>query len=137
MVEDWVLDTNVVLDWLVFDDASMQLPAARLRAGHARWLSCPAMRAELDDVLARAVFAQRGAFHAALHALLAAHATTLADPAVKAPLQCRDPDDQVFLDLAVQHRATLLLTRDRALLELAPRAVALGLRIVRPAALAG
>ena len=135
MVEDWVLDTNVVLDWLVFDDASMQLPAARLRAGRARWLSCPAMRAELDDVLARAAFTQRGAFHAGLHALLAAHATALVDPTATAPLRCRDADDQVFLDLAVQHRATLLLTRDRALLELAPRAAGLGLRIARPAAL--
>ena len=136
MVEDWVLDTNVVLDWLVFDDASMQRPAAQLRAGHARWLSCPAMRAELDEVLARAAFTQRGAYHAALHALLAAHATLLPDPAASAALQCRDVDDQVFIDLAVQQRATLLLTRDRALLELAPRASALGLRIARPAALA-
>ena len=136
MIDGWVLDTNVVLDWLVFDDASMRAPAARLRAGDARWLSCPAMRAELDDVLARPAFARRGDFRAALRALLDSHSGLLADPATDARLRCRDADDQVFIDLALQHRAALLLTRNRALLELAPHAAARGLRIARPDALA-
>ena len=35
---------------------------------------------------------------------------------------CRDPDDQKFLEAALAARAEFLLTRDRALLELAPRA---------------
>lgn len=37
-------------------------------------------------------------------------------------LLCSDPDDQVFLDLAVTRGATFLLSRDRALLKLARRA---------------
>ena len=135
MLDGWVLDTNVVLDWLVFDDPTMRVPAARLQSGAARWLSCPSMRAELDDVLVRPAFARRGDYRAALHELLAAHASALADPRPNPRLRCRDVDDQVFVDLALQHRAALLLTRDRALLELAPQAAALGLYITRPAAL--
>jgi predicted nucleic acid-binding protein len=134
--EGWVLDSNVVLDWLVFNDASMHEPAARLRAGHARWLICPAMRVELEDVVTRPAFARRGDFGAALRALFDTRAQLLADPTTDARLRCRDVDDQVFVDLALQHRAALLLTRDRALLELAPQAAARGLRIARPDALA-
>jgi predicted nucleic acid-binding protein len=37
-------------------------------------------------------------------------------------LLCSDPDDQVFLDLAVTRGASFLLSRDRALLKLARRA---------------
>jgi hypothetical protein len=45
--------------------------------------------------------------------------------------RCRDPDDQKFLELARACRADLLLTRDRALLELARRTP---FRIVTPRA---
>jgi predicted nucleic acid-binding protein len=56
-------------------------------------------------------------------------------PVAQAPagLRCSDADDQVFIDLALAERAQWLLTHDRALLKLARRAAALGLRIVRPA----
>ena len=47
-------------------------------------------------------------------------------------LLCRDKDDQVFLDLALQQRADWLLTRDRDLLCLARKARTLGLRIATP-----
>ena len=48
------------------------------------------------------------------------------------PLQCRDPDDQMFIDLALAQRARWLLTRDRALLALARPAAAYGLEIAAP-----
>jgi predicted nucleic acid-binding protein len=35
--------------------------------------------------------------------------------------QCRDPDDQKFLELAMAANADVLVTKDRALLELARR----------------
>jgi predicted nucleic acid-binding protein len=47
-------------------------------------------------------------------------------------LRCRDADDQVFIDLALVHRARWLLTRDKALLALARRARPLGTEILRP-----
>jgi predicted nucleic acid-binding protein len=41
-------------------------------------------------------------------------------PQVQLP-QCRDPDDQKFLEAALAARADFLVTRDQALLELARR----------------
>jgi predicted nucleic acid-binding protein len=45
---------------------------------------------------------------------------------------CRDPDDQKFLEAALNSRADFLLTKDRALLDLARRVAPL--RIMTPEA---
>ena len=135
----WVLDTNVVLDWLVFADAHMQAPGHCLREGRARWLHTPAMLEELFDVVSREqVLRRAGADAAALgHRVERAardHGLSLPE-APACAWRCADPDDQMFIDLAAQSRAHCLLTRDKALLALAPRCSALGLRILRPAEL--
>jgi predicted nucleic acid-binding protein len=118
-----VVDTNVALDLLVFDDASAQPLAVQLERGLARWIATPAMRDELERVLAYEHIAAR------LNArgLLAAqvldafdHHVTLTGPAVRAALTCSDPDDQKFIDLAVQHRC-VLLSKDAAVLSLKKR----------------
>ena len=133
----WVLDTNAVLDWLVFDDASMRAPAARLHAGMACWAHTGAMLDELADVVSREVITRRaGAAPAELLARVeqarAAHGLLL-PTAARCAWNCADADDQMFIDLAVHARASLLITRDKALLALARRAAACGLRIARPA----
>ena len=46
-----VLDTNVALDLLVFDDPSVLALRAALAGGHLRWLVLPGMRDELARVL--------------------------------------------------------------------------------------
>ena len=51
--------------------------------------------------------------------------TTLVDPAPKAKWACKDPDDQRFIDLAVQHKATLL-SKDQAVLCMAKRLLTAG-----------
>jgi predicted nucleic acid-binding protein len=48
------------------------------------------------------------------------------------PLLCSDPDDQVFIDLALSRKVGWLLTRDRALLKLKRRAAAQGVVIAPP-----
>ncbi|MBW4048907.1 MAG: PIN domain-containing protein [Proteobacteria bacterium] len=130
----WVLDTNVVLDWLVFDDPAMQQPSTWLKSGRALWVATDAMREEALEVAARPVFAKHGGA-ADLCAKIAAafrdHARML-HPANAAKLRCADPDDQLFVDLALGHAAERLLTRDRALLALAPAARTQGLSIARP-----
>ncbi len=135
----WVLDTNVVLDWLVFADAHMRAVDAWLRDGRARWLHTPAMLEELLDVVSREqVLRRAGAVADALarRVLDAAGEHGLCRPEAPAcAWRCADPDDQMFIDLAAQARAQCLLTRDKALLALAPRCAGLGLRIVRPAEL--
>ena len=46
-------------------------------------------------------------------------------PAPRASAVCKDPDDQQFIDLAVQHGA-ILLSKDQAVLRLRKRLMALG-----------
>lgn len=117
-----VLDTNVWLDWLLFNDPG----AVRLRQAHAAGMlalvASADTRAELAIVLARSAF---GLSPAEVADRLAEHdrVTTVREPPAPSvcSLRCKDPDDQKFLDLAVTCNATLLVTKDRALLRLAAR----------------
>ena len=106
-----VLDTNVVLDLLVFGDAAAQPVKLGLQAGSLRWLATAAMREELARVLAYPKLAPRVAFHrGSADAVLQdfdRHAALVEAPA-KASVTCGDPDDQKFIDLAVAHRCPLV-----------------------------
>lgn len=129
-----VLDTNVVLDWLVFRDPRAAALGDAVACGAVRWLSCTAMRTELAHMLASARL-DRWSPDAA--AVLSAHDRLAVDQASPAGLpagrpRCSDPDDQVFLDLALAQRARWLVTHDRALLRLARRVARHGLAILPP-----
>lgn len=105
-----VLDTNIVLDLWVFDDPASQSLSLAVQQGHICWLATLAMRDELARVLdyphiarrldARALSAGNVLAHFDRHA-------QLQPDAPRAPYVCKDPDDQKFIDLAVQHRAAL------------------------------
>jgi predicted nucleic acid-binding protein len=136
-----VLDTNVVLDLLWFDDPGVTPLAAALDAGRVRMVSCPALREELARQLASARLARwaQTPSHAA-EALERHDAWARIGRLVPTPvaptcpaLRCSDADDQVFFDLALAQRADWLLSHDRALLKLARRARPMGLRIATPA----
>lgn len=126
-----VLDTNVVLDWLLFDDHRVAALAGAIVRRRVRWLATRAMRDELRHVLERGLAARRSAEATALLAAWDAHATVVAQAATQ-PLRCADPDDQIFVDLGLASGAHWLVSRDRALLKLARGAAPLGLRIVEP-----
>ena len=118
-----VLDTNIVLDLLVFGDAAAQPVAQALRGGSLHWLATAPMREELARVLGYPKLAPRVAFHrGGAQAVLAdfdRHAQLLPVPA-KAGVTCGDPDDQKFIDLAVAHRCPLV-SKDREVLRLRKR----------------
>ncbi|MEJ8840404.1 putative toxin-antitoxin system toxin component, PIN family [Ramlibacter sp. AN1133] len=118
-----VLDTNIVLDLLVFGDPHAQPLSAALAAGELRWLATAAMREELARVLRYPKLAERVAFHRGTeHAVLAdfdRHANVVEVPP-RAGVTCGDPDDQKFIDLAVAHRCTLL-SKDREVLRMRKR----------------
>lgn len=128
-----VLDTNTVLDWLVFRDAGMAPVVAALEAGTLRWLACGAMRDELARTLAYRSLAKWLPDSERTLATFDQLARLLPEPP-PAPqhLRCSDPDDQVFLDLALAQGARWLLSHDRALLRLAKRVRPLGLMITAP-----
>ena len=121
-----VLDTNVWLDWLVFDDPSVAALRAAVEAGRAEVVIDQVCEEELASVLA---YPRRGrpldaAAQAACLKRCRAAARRLDVPAAHAagPLpRCRDPHDQKFLELALSCGADFLVTRDRELLVLARR----------------
>lgn len=126
-----VVDTNVVLDLLVFDDpASVPLREA-LRLKQVTWVATQAMRDELARVLNYPQIVPRLAYYqlSAEQVLAQFEALVRYLPIPpKAPVRCTDEDDQQFIDLAVAQRATLL-SKDRAVLACTKRLAALGVTV--------
>ncbi len=131
-----VLDTNVVLDLLVFRDPACTALGGLLDRAALAWYATAAMRDEFDDVLARPAFARWAGRRESIGAQWARWSQFVEGTARNSQpqlLRCADPDDQMFLDLALELRPSCLLSRDREVLRLAVLARGLGVRIVTPA----
>ncbi|WP_428421857.1 PIN domain-containing protein [Methylibium sp.] len=128
-----VIDTNAILDWLVFRESTAIFGRA-IETGALRWMATPPMLLECQRLFASSSLAHWRPDAARLEAAWTrwAHVETSAIPC--GPLRCTDTDDQMFIDLALARRTPWLLTRDRALLKLAKRAERLGVRIRTPSA---
>lgn len=128
-----VLDTNAVLDWLLFADPGMQAVATAIKQGRLRWIATAPMRGEFAHVLGRGLAAAHNADSAQLEVTWEQRCIEYPPaPPAATPLRCTDTDDQKFVDLALAAGARWLVSRDRALLKLRSRAAALGLAIVAP-----
>jgi predicted nucleic acid-binding protein len=129
-----VLDTNVVLDWLVFEEPSVDMLVAALATGRIRWMATASMRGELAHVLGRGLAAARQLDAQAVLATWDSYASVHPEAPAQRVHRCTDPDDQKFVDLALGVGARWLVSRDRAVLKLARRAASSGVEIVRPEA---
>jgi len=128
-----VIDTNVLLDFWVFDDAAARPLRAALESGQVNALRSGDSVDELTQVIMRTRFdlATEARFG------ILRDWDRLATPVERvfgAPYACSDRNDQKFLDLAYTARADWLVTKDKALLKLARRARRDGLLILEPAA---
>jgi putative PIN family toxin of toxin-antitoxin system len=132
-----VLDTNVVLDCMLFQDTACTRLSSMLLAGQLHWHATAPMRSELASVLPRRQF-QRWTPDCEYILSVFDRLTDLRPqpPCAVGPsakLRCRDPDDQKFIDLAVTVGARWLLSKDRALLDLARPARVHGVQVLTPA----
>ena len=129
-VQKLVLDTNIVLDLFVFNDAASAPLRQALEARELDWLATQPMRDELARVLAYPQIIPRLNFYnLTAEDVLAAfdrHAQ-ITPVAPKASVTCSDADDQKFIDLAVAHQA-LLLSKDEHVLSMKKRLLAQGIR---------
>ena len=142
-----VLDTNIWLDWLVFDDPGVAPIKASVEAGGAEIFITEACEQELARVLAYTLrkkvldTAAQTTCLAQFRRAARIHTPTLPLPRergrelfVAALPVCKDPDDQKFLELARDCLANFLVTKDRDLLVFARRKYHyLTFRIVTPA----
>ena len=135
-----VLDTQIWLDWLVFDDPGVRALRNAVERGRAQVFMDAACDAELERVLAYDL--GRHSIPPAAQAAALAQARRLSSrientltPAERTGLpRCRDADDQIFLEAALAARADVLVTKDRALLELNRRRTRpLPFRVLQPA----
>lgn len=131
-----VLDTNVVLDLLYFDDAPARPLRQAIESGRAR---CVVSNATLDEwrrVLAYPAFGLDAARQAVLfdryqsltlpqRVVAAADLPRKGGPAHRGSRpawgrlpRCSDPDDQKFIELAVAARVQGLVSKDHAVLSL-------------------
>ncbi len=134
MVLRLVLDTNVWLDWLVFDDPGIKPLQAAVAAGSAEIVINSDCEAELLRVLAYPL--QKWTLDPGRQAACITACRAVAHKAempcfINLPA-CADSDDQKFLELAAGAGAHYLLSRDQALLVLANRRPPLPFHIVTP-----
>lgn len=136
-----VLDTNVVLDCLVFRDSGVRALMAALESRTAQPLVHQFSLDELKHVLAYPqcrldLVEQRQVFDR--YVALASWPCTpegFSRDALELPTgfpRCLDADDQPFLALAYHAHADALVTKDKALLTLAKKAQKFGLTIRAP-----
>jgi putative PIN family toxin of toxin-antitoxin system len=134
-----VLDTNVVIDWLVFDDPFMNPLRHGVRDGRVVVLTHEPAVAELQRVLGYRQLKLDDARRADVFANYLAQSTPVAMPpgfSLKTLLlpggfpRCRDRDDEHFLALAYHARADALASRDNAVYGLKVRAAKFGMNIL-------
>ena len=119
-----VLDTNVVLDMLVFDDPMVRSLARALEVGQVTAWADGDTLAELEHVLTYPTFkldeAARRKARARYRSLVRLAPERMNTPLPPLP-RCRDQDDQKFLVLAAHVGAAWLVSKDKRVLALAGR----------------
>ena len=113
-----VVDTNVALDLLIFNDPRTAPLRTLLAQGRLDWIATQVMRDELERVLGYPHIVSRMDFYrvdvAQVLAAFDAQAR-LVGIAPRVAYVCKDADDQKFIDLAAAHRA-ILLSKDKAVI---------------------
>ena len=134
-----VLDTNVVLDWLVFDDLLMNPLRDGVRNHSVVLLTHqPAIdelqrvlgyqQLKLDDARQIEVLAQ---YQASSSVAILPKEFSLSHLLLPTGFpRCQDRDDEHFVALAFHAKADALVSRDKAVLELSKRAKKFGLKIL-------
>jgi putative PIN family toxin of toxin-antitoxin system len=128
-----VLDTNVVLDLFHWGNVDAVPIMAALEAGQIECFADERTLDELKRVLTYPQLKQTPEMIAERYARYS-QLIKLVPPgeAPKLP-RCKDRDDQKFLELAARCEANLLVSKDKALLQLRGRTT-LGFQILKPAA---
>lgn len=123
-----VLDTNVCLDLFVFEDARWQLLLQDLQDRKLLAVTSDACRNEWQRVLnyphLPVTEHTKPAIIERFDSLVARVSPTAGGPALP---KCSDPDDQKFLEIARDAHASLLISKDKAVLKLARKTKQLGI----------
>ena len=117
-----VLDTNVVMDLFHFRTPTLAPLLAAMTSGTVICLANDATLSELERVTGYKQFRLDADGRQRVFDAYRAHATLVrcaANPMLPPLPKCRDPDDQMFLELALVGDADMLISRDNLVLKLA------------------
>ncbi len=133
-----ILDTNIWLDWLLFNDPSVLALKEQQAQKKIQIIATIRMRDELELVLGRPQFGKHFANDLAnniapdspsIPTLLEQfdRLVHIVEPApeqselLRPNLLCKDKDDQIFIDLALFHSPCVLISKDKLVLAVAKR----------------
>jgi predicted nucleic acid-binding protein len=119
-----VLDTNILLDILVFDDQRAHPLRNALTNSLVDAVATQRTIDEFIDVIGRVQFELSEQQQLEIANQWRAWARIIDDAQVLlAPWKCKDRDDQIFINLAYTLRPSTLLSKDKQVLKIAKRAV--------------
>ena len=116
-IKTLVLDTNIVLDLLVFQDPRADWIRDGIARGRFELIYTSEILLELTDVIARPQFSQSACDQSTVLSSWAQMAIHKPTPP-RCSFRCDDPDDQAFIDLAYHYRPSELLSKDRKILQM-------------------
>lgn len=124
MHETLILDTNILLDILVFDDQRAHPLRAALSNQELDALVTEKTLDEFIDVIGRPQFGldKEKQIEILLQWKSWSRLVKQTDLQV-APWKCKDRDDQVFINLAFSFKPSTLISKDKLVLKLAKRAI--------------
>ena len=113
-----VLDTNILLDLFYFKDNSVTYLYECLKTEQVQAFTCELIWEEFAEVLMRKPFNQSVE---EIHGIRSSYQHVLTWQAPKensSGIKCRDQDDQIFVELAVELAPCSIITKDKDLLVL-------------------
>ena len=116
-----VVDTNILLDIVYFDDPRIQNLKKALENKHIEAWSCNLIWEEFLDVLRRPAFFSDEVHHLKMIEQAKQYFQFETTTLTSSPFRCKDKDDQIFIDLAVSKAPCWLISRDLEVLKLAKR----------------
>ncbi len=113
-----VLDTNILLDLFYFQDKSIAYLYECLKTQQVQAFTCELIWEEFAEVLTRKPFNQNVVEIELLRSNYQNLLTWQAPQKNNSGIKCSDPDDQIFVELAVEVAPCCLITKDKDLLVL-------------------
>jgi putative PIN family toxin of toxin-antitoxin system len=125
-----IFDTNVLLDLFIFNDFRVLHIKQALIERQLDALASQQTLAEFTEVISRPLFSlDQSAQEKIVQEWQSLAHMIDENKIIAAPWQCRDNDDQIFLDLAYTGKPCVLLSKDNEVLKLASRAANEGILI--------
>jgi predicted nucleic acid-binding protein len=123
-MKQYILDTNIWLDWLVYNDPALTAFIRGYEEACFSIVYTTEMLTEFAIVIRRAAFKRSKTEQKALIDRFKSVATLVELPAerIRSGLKCHDPADQIYLDAAFFFKVDGLISKDKMVLALKNKA---------------